>query len=126
LVIAWTLRKRRAELKRVVGWAAVTGAPLVILALAYNWARWGSITRTGYEPYLDAYFGGSMFDGAWGMLLSPNKSALLYSPPLVLALIGLPAAVRAVPRLGLAMLAMVVPVFLIYATYRSWSGDYAW
>jgi hypothetical protein len=126
LVIAWALRRRRAELIRVLGWAAVTGLPLVALALAYNWARWGSVARTGYEPYLDAYFGGSVFDGAWGMLLSPNKSALLYSPPLVLALVALPAALRARPRLGLAMLAMVVPVFVVYCTYRSWSGDYAW
>ncbi len=125
-VIVWTLRRRRAELVTVVKWAAVTGVPLVVVALAYNWARWGSITRTGYEPYLEAYFGGSVFDGVWGMLLSPNKSALLYSPPLLLALLALPAAVRARPRLGLAMLAMVVPVFLIYASYRSWSGDYAW
>ena len=100
--------------------------PLVALALAYNWARWGSVARTGYEPYLDVYFGGSLADGAWGMLLSPNKSAFLYSPPLVLAAIGLPAAVRARPRLGLALAAMVAPVFLLYCTYRSWSGDYAW
>jgi hypothetical protein len=126
VVIAWTLRKRRAELLTVVKWAAVTGGPLLVLALAYNHARWGSITSTGYEPYLDAYFGGSMFDGAWGMLASPNKSAFLYSPPLVLALLALPAAVRAVPRLGFALLAMVLPVFLVYCTYRSWSGDYAW
>ena len=126
VVIAWTLRKRRAELVTVVKWGAVTGAPLVVLALLYNYLRWGSITSTGYEPYLDIYFGGSMFDGAWGMLASPNKSIFLYSPPLVAAAIGLPMAIRAVPRLGLAMLAMVVPVFLIYCTYRSWSGDYAW
>ena len=126
VVIAWTLRKRRAELLRVLAWAAASGAPFVVLALAYNWARWGSITRTGYEPYLDAYFGGSLFDGAWGMLLSPNKSAFLYSPPLVLAAVAFPAAIRAIPRLGLAVLAMVVPVFAIYCTYRSWSGDYAW
>ncbi len=126
VVIVWTLRKRRPELVRVLGWAAVTGAPFVALALAYNWARWGGVTRTGYEPYLDAYFGGSLFDGAWGMLLSPNKSALLYSPPLVLAAVALPAAIRATPRLGLALVAMVVPVFAIYCTYRSWSGDYAW
>lgn len=126
LVVAWALRARRRELARVVGWAAVGGAPLLALALWYNWARWGAIGRTGYEPYLDAYFGGSVFDGAWGMLLSPNKSALLYSPPLVLALWGLPAAVRARPRYGHALAAMVLPVFLVYATYRSWSGDYAW
>jgi hypothetical protein len=125
-VIVWTLRKRRKELVEIGKWAAITGVPFVLLALWYNWTRWGSVASTGYEPYLDAYFGGSMFDGAWGMLLSPNKSALLYSPPLVLALVAMPASVRAVPRLGLAMLAMVVPVFLVYATYRSWSGEYAW
>jgi hypothetical protein len=129
VVVAWTIRthaQRRAELIVVAKWAAVTGVPLAILALVYNYARWESVTKTGYEPYLDAYFGGSLFDGMWGMLLSPNKSALLYSPPLVLALLALPAAVRAHRRLGLAMIAMVVPVFLVYCTYRSWSGEYAW
>lgn len=125
-VIAWTLRARRAELKRVFGWAAATGAPLLAIALAYNWARWGSITATGYEPYLGAYFGGSVVDGAWGMLASPNKSALLYSPPLVLALVGLPAAIRAHRRFGLALAAIAAPTFVVYCTYRSWSGDYAW
>lgn len=126
LVIAWTLRARRRELVRVLAWAAATGVPLLGVALWYNWARWGSVARTGYEPYLDAYFGGSLFDGAWGMLASPNKSVFLYSPPLVLAAIGFPAAIRHGARFGFAVAAIVVPVFLVYATYRSWSGDYAW
>ncbi len=126
IAVIWTYRKQRPELKRVIGWAAVGGAPFVILALAYNWIRWGSPLATGYGPYLDAYFGGSIYDGAWGTLLSPNKSAFLYSPPLVLAAFGLPAAIRAKPKLGLALLALVVPPFLVACTYRSWSGDYAW
>jgi hypothetical protein len=126
LVIAWLLRKRRAELVTVAKWGAVTGVPLACVALAYNYVRWGSIAKTGYEPYLDAYFGGSLFDGAWGMLLSPNKSVFEYSPPLVLAVLAMPAAIRKVPRYGWALLAMVVPVFLVYCTYRSWSGEYAW
>lgn len=125
-LVAWCVRARRRELMRVAGWAASTALPFVALALWYNWARWGSVTRTGYEPYLGAFFGGSAFDGAWGMLASPNKSALLYSPPLVLALWCLPRAIRDRPRLGLALAAMVVPTFLVYCTYRSWSGDYAW
>ena len=126
LLIVWVLRKRRAELLRVGAWAAVTGVPLLVLALVYNWLRWGSITKTGYEPYLGAFFGGSVFDGAWGNLLSPNKSAFLFSPPLVLALLGWPAAIRAKPRLGLALGLIVAPTFIVYCTYRSWSGDYAW
>ena len=126
LHLAICLRHRRAELVRALTWAAAAGAPWVALALAYNWARWGDVTRTGYEPYLGAYFGGSVFDGMWGMLGSPNKSVFLYSPPLVLAALALPAAVRAAPRYGLALVTMVAPVFLVYCTYRSWSGEYAW
>jgi hypothetical protein len=126
VAIAWRLRARRAELARVLGWATVAGAPLALLALGYNYARWGSPFSTGYEPYLDAYFGGSVLDGAWGMLLSPGKSALLFSPPLVLALFGLPRAIRAAPSFGLVLVAMVAPTLLVYCTYRSWSGEYAW
>lgn len=126
LLVAWLLRNRREELKRVVLWASVTGAPLLVLALVYNYLRFGSITQTGYEPYLDWYFGGSVFDGAWGMLASPNKSALLYSPPLVLALLGWPRAIRENRTLGIALAVLVVPTLVVYCTYRSWSGDYAW
>ncbi len=126
LQIFWTLRKQRPELLRVLAWATATGVPFVVLALAYNYLRWSSIAKTGYEPYLSWYFGGSVFDGAWGMLASPNKSAFLYSPPLVLAVLGWPRAIRELPRLGVALLVIVVPTFLVYCTYRSWSGDYAW
>ena len=124
--IAWSLRARRAELQRVIGWAAVTGVPFVVLALVYNWLRWGSVLETGYGPYLGAYFGGSFVDGAWGMLASPNKSALLYSPPLVLAIAGALAALRAHRRLALLFVLVALPTLLVCCTYRSWSGDYAW
>src|SRR5688572_13583600 len=62
VLIVWTLRKRRDDLKRVALWSAVTGVPLLVLALVYNYLRWESITQTGYEPYLSWYFGGSVFD----------------------------------------------------------------
>ncbi len=126
VALAWQLRARRRELARVLGFAALAGAPFAIAAIAYNLVRWGSATASGYEPYLGAYFGGSVIDGAWGMWLSPTKSALLFSPPLVLAMLGLPAAIRAQRRYGVALLAMVAPVFVVYCSYRSWAGDYAW
>lgn len=114
------------QLIRTALWALVGIAPWLGLALFYNWLRWGSAFETGYGPYLSAFFGGSLFDGAWGMLASPNKSAFLYSPPLVCAVFGLPRLFRTRPKVGLAFAATVVPVFFIYASYRSWSGDYAW
>ncbi|MDB4954616.1 MAG: rane protein of unknown function, partial [Myxococcales bacterium] len=126
LLIVWTLRRNRKELARVVGWAAVAGVPLVLVACAYNYARWESVTSSGYEGYLAPYFGGRYFDGLWGMLLSPNKSAFVYSPPLVLAVIGLPHVIRTQRKFGLALLAMACPLFLLYCQYKTWSGDYAW
>jgi hypothetical protein len=124
--VAWSHRKDRRQLVTMIVWAAVGGLPFVALALWYNWVRWGDVTASGYEAYLGAFFGGSIFDGAWGMLLSANKSAFLYSPPLLLAAFGLPIAWRARPDFGRALLLCLLPVFLIYCSYRSWSGDYAW
>lgn len=127
IALAWYReRDRRREFVRALGWAAAAAAPWLVLAMVYNAIRWGSPLETGYGPYLGAFFGGSLFDGAWGMLASPNKSALLYSPPLILAVLAMPRAYRAVPRLGVATLVMCVPSWLVYCSYRSWSGDYAW
>ncbi|HEY4245192.1 MAG TPA: hypothetical protein VGM88_35490 [Kofleriaceae bacterium] len=122
---AIAVRLRRDAL-RVLGWAALAGAPFVALAVWYNVARWGSPLSSGYDAYYSAFFGGSVFDGAWGMLASPNKSIFLYAPPLVVAALMFPRCVRAVPRYGALVLATVVPVILVYCTYRSWSGEYAW
>src|SRR5450432_2980778 len=46
IVVGWTLRKRRGDLKRVTLWAAVTATPFVILALVYNYARWDDVTAS--------------------------------------------------------------------------------
>lgn len=126
LSLAWASRKHPARLARFAVGAALTGGFGVAVALWYNWARWGSVTASGYEAYLGAFFGGSFFDGAWGMLFSPNKSIFLYAPPLVLAVFGLPWLVRQRPEFGQFLAVALLPVFGIYCTYRSWSGDYAW
>jgi hypothetical protein len=123
LYLCWLLRQRLRELREVLMWAAICGLPFVLLAAGYNYARWGSFTKSGYETYIDVFFGGSVFAGVWGMLLSPNKSAFLYSPPLVLALFGLARAPRR--YLGLAAVGFL-PLFVLYASYKAWSGDYAW
>jgi hypothetical protein len=121
-----TLWSRRDALLRVLAGAAITGSAFFFLALLYNYLRWSDVTSSGYEGYLANYFGGSLFDGTWGMWFSPNKSALLYSPPLVLALVGLPAAWRHHRIYLVALLFLLVPTLLVFGTYKSWTGDYAW
>jgi hypothetical protein len=121
-----TLWSRRDALLRVLAGAAITGSAFFFLALLYNYLRWSDVTSSGYEGYLANYFGGSLFDGTWGMWFSPNKSALLYSPPLVLALVGLPSAWRHHRIYLVALLFLLVPTLLVFGTYKSWTGDYAW
>ncbi len=126
LLLILHLRHRRFELRQVLLAALVGGAPFLLLAAGYNYARWGTIAETGYGPYIGRFFGGSTFFGLWGTLLSPNKSAFLYSPPLLLAAAALPMAARRWPRYLVAASVTALPIVVSYASYQFWSGEYAW
>jgi len=64
--------------------------------------------------------------GLAGFLLSPGKSIFLFSPPVLLALIGLPRLWRR--DRGLAVVAAVTPLVYLffYATYTQWEGGYCY
>jgi hypothetical protein len=123
--IAAALWSRKADLLRVVKWGAVTGVPLLILALIYNHLRWGSPFDTGYSETLELLEEKTTV-GLWGLLLSPGKSVFLYSPPLVLGALALPTLYRRHGHVVWAMALTVVPPLLVYGRFLSWAGDYAW
>jgi hypothetical protein len=122
LVVAWRLRERPRELLTFFAWTAATFAPWIVLLLFYNWLRFGSLLSSGYGEVVP----GSGWIGLFGLLLSPGKSVLLYSPPLVVALFGVPALWRAHRLALLAFLGALVPVVVLYARFLFWAGDYAW
>jgi hypothetical protein len=62
----------------------------------------------------------------WGFLFSPGKSVLLYSPPLLLALLGLRDFWKQHRGVVIAMLATILPLLLFYGSFPSWPGDWAW
>jgi len=64
--------------------------------------------------------------GLVGFLFSPGKSIFLYSPPILLALIGLPRLWRR--DRGLAFVAAAAPIvyLLFFATYTQWEGGYCY
>lgn len=119
------LRRDRAALGRVLGWAAVAGAPGVAVFLLYNQARWGSPFDTGYGDTL-GLMRESPIAGLWGLLLSPGKSLFLYSPPLLLGLLAVVRFARAHRRAALALALVGLPPVAFYASFLSWSGDYCW
>lgn len=68
-----------------------------------------------------------IFMGLWSLLLSPGKSFLIYSPPLVLGFFGIAHLWRrgCFEILGL-LFASVAPVLLYLSMLNHWTGDWCW
>ena len=125
LLVALVHRKALRSLAEALVSAGLGFLPGLLMALLYNYLRFGSVTNTGY-----AKVGNVMVENilvsVWGFLFSPGKSIFLYAPPLLLALLGLPRFWRSHRRSVLAMVATIAPVVLFYCCFPSWPGDWAW
>jgi hypothetical protein len=125
LLLAWVLSRNeegRRSLARVAVSIALGLVPGVMLAVGYNWLRFGHVAETGYGAFL----AGSTLFALWGMLASPGKSVLLYSPVLLLALFGYAALFKRHKFAVWLALSSMIPVVLIHARLPCWSGDFAW
>jgi len=118
----------RREWKRL-GWTALLGvaafAPFVWLAVDYNLVRFGTLNDSAVASNAPL-FTERVFYGLLGLFASPGKSVFLYSPPLVLALFGLPRLWREHRTVAIALACATVPVVLVYAMHVMWNGDQAW
>jgi len=130
-------RDPRSVLCRIL-WALLGALPGVALALAYNYHRFGSpldfkgsplipgVPPAEFVRYLVPLFSRAHLRGFAGLLVSPGKGVLWYSPPLVLALLlGVPLARRFPSQVAaLATFAVAAPLF--YGTFVFWHGDWHW
>jgi hypothetical protein len=123
----WRLRDGK-RVGKLLGWAVLGFLPGLLTVLAYNHLRTGSMTGTGYgDGVTRAMGGGDLVSGLWGLFLSPGKSVFLYSPPLIVAALALPWALRTHGRTWFwALLALGLPPVLLYAHLPFWSGDWCW
>ncbi len=115
----YSLRKRKPS-------DLIAGLLLVacLAALAYyNWARFGSATDFGYGSET---FNGSILVGLAGVLFSPGRSVFLYSPIVVMAVLGgrwMYTSDR--PRVLLIM--GVASAYIVsVAAWQTWWGGKAW
>ncbi len=72
--------------------------PLAIAAaitVAYNLVRFGDALEFGYKEPVDPGFTTPLWEGARGLLLSPEKSIVLFAPAVVLVPFALAALWRA-------------------------------
>ncbi|HEX6838266.1 MAG TPA: hypothetical protein VF334_16935 [Polyangia bacterium] len=119
---------RRRELDRI--WRALPLALFVFaefsaLLLWHNYMKTGSLFDSGYQ-IKNGVFSGDLFAGLYGLLLSTGKSAFLYSPPLILAVLGARTAWQR-RRAETAFLVVIIAVSLLFnAKFRHWHADYCW
>jgi hypothetical protein len=88
----------------------------------YNWSRFGSATEFGYgsTPWTKS---GPL--NALGLLFSPGKGLILYSPLVVLGALGLPRMWREDRSLALALLVFFLSLTLVSGASTYW-GDEVW
>jgi hypothetical protein len=108
---------------RQILWFLPGTLPAMLLWLAYNWVRFRSLADHGYAS---EGFTGNLWDGLYGLLLSPGKSLFLYVP----LLLALPFAVWPFARRCKAealFIGMVTVIMLLTsATWWIWWGGTDW
>lgn len=126
--VLWQLRRDRPAVVRVVGGAAAAVAPWLIVLLAHNYVRTGNPLDTGYAAVvgLQSNFGGRLYDGLFGLLLSPGKGLFFFSPIVILGIIGFPAYLRARRPQALLIAGVALAVLAGHMKFHSWYGGWTW
>ncbi len=118
----------RGALRTVVPF--LTGiAPFVTWQAYYNALRTGSplVTPLALPRYqLNNALDGNVLIGLAGFLFSPGKSIFLYSPVLLLSVLGLSRFKRRHPPEFWFVVASVGIFVLLHARLRAWTGDWGW
>jgi hypothetical protein len=123
-----------------VGWRR--GLPPLVFAvamlgglLAFQWHWFGHVLGAvpmleGLHPEVHAVTGtisNEPWIGAAGLLVSPSRGLLIFSPVVLVALLGIPAVLRLVPYHGIGWgLAGSAALYLVYGAYTVWWGGHSY
>lgn len=103
----------------------VAGAFLLLLWL--NHLRFGDAFQTGYGEEARQWQPADVLPRAFALLFSPDKGLFLFSPVVVLGLLGASRLWRSVPRSEVVLLAGAVGLNLLLAAgWHSWEGGWSW
>lgn len=122
-IAVWYLLTHRS-IKSLLEIALAT-APSIVLILVSNYVRYHSIVDRGYPG---ERFSNPWLVGLYGILLSSGKSIFLFSPPLVLGLLGWKAFASR-PHLradAWLFLSVCIVQVCLFAKWWGWSGEDDW
>ncbi len=100
---------------------------LVFLILLYlNALRFGDPFAFNPPAAAHGFRFDNLLEGLYGNLLSPGRSLLLYSPPVILGLWFYRKFLHQHRAEGILFLALAVVYLLLYSSYADWMGGWAW
>jgi hypothetical protein len=100
----------------------------VSLFLLFNQWRFGSMWHSGKVDALPTEHSllGNPLGGFLGLLVSPGKGVLWFSPPIVLGALGLRDLLRRHRSLGLAIALSSLTLVLVLSPVAFYGGDWCW
>jgi hypothetical protein len=124
------VRERKKGWSPAIALGAAVGVAVALLLWRNSYLH-GSLLDFGYPSAAEGgkalnTFQTPLLTGLVGFLASPGKSIFLFSPPILLAMLGLPRLWRR--DRGLAVVAALTPLvyLLFFATYTQWEGGYCY
>ncbi len=117
--------KLRVIIRSLLTW--LLGLALGALPLLYyDWRLFGSPFSTGYGASPTSFLTNPLLNGLLGLLLSPGKGLLWYAFPVVLTVWGWPRFARAHRAEGVLIIALALPIIVLFSLYSFWHGDGSW
>jgi hypothetical protein len=95
-----------------------------VIALWWNWARYGNIFDTGYVA--TETFSGDLLTGLFGLTVGPARGFVWYNPVLLLAIPGALVFWRSHRRILFLSALLTALYFVVYALWYMWHGGYSW
>ena len=119
------IRDDKARLRFLLFVAAVI--PGLLFNFSYNYIRFGSpLASNKIQTNSVSFLFGNPVLGLLGLTISPGKSILLYSPPIILGLIGIRYLWRHAPAIGLATIAGSLVLLAFLSNILFFGGDWCW
>jgi hypothetical protein len=98
----------------------------IVFSLAYNDLRFGSLFSNGKLAHAGPPIFGNPLTGFLTLLVSPGKSIFLYSPAIVLGILGFRQLLRRAPVLATTVAAASVVLVLFLSCILFVGGDWCW
>ena len=122
----WAFLLLRGEGIRDVARTLPPLAIAAVVTVAYNLVRFEEPFEFGYKKPDDPGFTTPFFEGASGLLFSPEKSILLFAPIVLLLPFALAWLWRRQRLMAGLLLSLFAATFVLAATWHSWMGGWSW